>query len=255
VPHIAITTQVYPPEIHPTAVMVRELAEHLVDRGWRVTVCAGYPHHPYGVLYQGWQKRPWERRLENGVDVRRSWHLIHPSRAIAARALVYLSQALAAAQEALFSEEVDVVLTYGPPLVGPDLGGIVAFLKRARFVNVIFDLYPDLAIESGKLTSPFAIGASRLAERLQYRLSDTTVVLSEGFKRTLVHRGVPAECIEVVPVWLNTSFNENEPIVHTPEQAIDCFERTKMDALGIGSFWVTKELAAVSKLFSHRPNH
>ena len=44
-----------------------------------------------------------------------------------------------------------------------------------------------------------------------------------------------------VPVLLNTSFNENEPIVHTPEQAIDCFERTKMDALGIGSFWIEKQ--------------
>ena len=43
-----------------------------------------------------------------------------------------------------------------------------------------------------------------------------------------------------VPVLLNTSFNENEPIVHTPAQAIDCFERTKMDALGIGPFWMEK---------------
>ena len=43
-----------------------------------------------------------------------------------------------------------------------------------------------------------------------------------------------------IPVLLNTSFNENEPIVHTPEQAIDCFARTRMDALGIGSFWLTK---------------
>lgn len=43
-----------------------------------------------------------------------------------------------------------------------------------------------------------------------------------------------------VPVLLNTSFNENEPIVNTPAQAIDCFERTKMDSLGIGSFWVEK---------------
>ena len=42
------------------------------------------------------------------------------------------------------------------------------------------------------------------------------------------------------PVLLNTSFNENEPIVHTPEQAIDCFRRTRMDALGIGSFWLEK---------------
>lgn len=43
-----------------------------------------------------------------------------------------------------------------------------------------------------------------------------------------------------VPVLLNTSFNENEPIVHTPAQAIAVFERTQMDALGIGSFWMTK---------------
>jgi carbamoyltransferase len=34
-----------------------------------------------------------------------------------------------------------------------------------------------------------------------------------------------------VPVLLNTSFNENEPIVDTPLQALDCFLRTKMDAL------------------------
>jgi len=34
-----------------------------------------------------------------------------------------------------------------------------------------------------------------------------------------------------VPVLLNTSFNENEPIVDTPEQALDCFFRTEMDAV------------------------
>ncbi|HTS04224.1 MAG TPA: carbamoyltransferase C-terminal domain-containing protein [Candidatus Eisenbacteria bacterium] len=43
-----------------------------------------------------------------------------------------------------------------------------------------------------------------------------------------------------IPVILNTSFNENEPIVCTPEEAIDCFQRTRMDALAIGSFVVTK---------------
>src|SRR5450432_77331 len=43
-----------------------------------------------------------------------------------------------------------------------------------------------------------------------------------------------------IPVILNTSFNENEPIVCTPEEAIDCFQRTRMDVLAIGSFLVTK---------------
>jgi carbamoyltransferase len=44
-----------------------------------------------------------------------------------------------------------------------------------------------------------------------------------------------------VPVLLNTSFNENEPIVQTPAQAIDCFLRTRMDVLSIGGFILYKE--------------
>jgi len=44
-----------------------------------------------------------------------------------------------------------------------------------------------------------------------------------------------------VPVLINTSFNENEPIVNTPREALDCFLRTDMDALAIGPFLVRKD--------------
>ena len=43
-----------------------------------------------------------------------------------------------------------------------------------------------------------------------------------------------------VPILLNTSFNENEPIVLTPEQALDCFLRTDMDVLVMGSHVLEK---------------
>ena len=43
-----------------------------------------------------------------------------------------------------------------------------------------------------------------------------------------------------IPVVLNTSFNENEPIVCAPNEAIDCFKRTRMDALAIGPFLALK---------------
>ncbi len=43
-----------------------------------------------------------------------------------------------------------------------------------------------------------------------------------------------------VHVVLNTSFNENEPVVDTPEQAISCFLRTDMDVLALGSFVTSK---------------
>lgn len=41
-------------------------------------------------------------------------------------------------------------------------------------------------------------------------------------------------------IVLNTSFNENEPVVDTPEQAINCFRRTDMDVLVLGRFVLTK---------------
>lgn len=43
-----------------------------------------------------------------------------------------------------------------------------------------------------------------------------------------------------VPVLLNTSFNENEPIVCKPQEALDCFLRTRMDVLTIGNYLIQK---------------
>jgi carbamoyltransferase len=43
-----------------------------------------------------------------------------------------------------------------------------------------------------------------------------------------------------VPILLNTSFNENEPIVHQPSEALDCFLRTDMDVLVMGNHVLQK---------------
>jgi carbamoyltransferase len=43
-----------------------------------------------------------------------------------------------------------------------------------------------------------------------------------------------------VPIVLNTSFNENEPVVCRPREALDCFLRTKMDVLVLGRWLVRR---------------
>jgi carbamoyltransferase len=48
------------------------------------------------------------------------------------------------------------------------------------------------------------------------------------------------ETLTGVPVVLNTSFNDNEPIVCTPQEAINCFVRTRMDVLVLGRYVVRK---------------
>ena len=47
-----------------------------------------------------------------------------------------------------------------------------------------------------------------------------------------------------VPMVLNTSFNENEPVVCRPEEALDCFLRTRMDRLVMGGWVVQRETAS-----------
>jgi carbamoyltransferase len=57
----------------------------------------------------------------------------------------------------------------------------------------------------------------------------------------LYHRLISDFCsLTSVPLVLNTSFNENEPVVCRPEEALDCFLRTKMDLLIMGTFCVQR---------------
>jgi carbamoyltransferase len=49
------------------------------------------------------------------------------------------------------------------------------------------------------------------------------------------------EALTGIPVILNTSFNENEPIVCKPEEAVDCFKRTRMDVLALGLNYVSRD--------------
>ena len=55
-----------------------------------------------------------------------------------------------------------------------------------------------------------------------------------------------------VPVVLNTSLNENEPIVRTPEEAIDCFLRTDMDAIVLGNCLIDRHSVGFPQAISDR---
>jgi carbamoyltransferase len=56
-----------------------------------------------------------------------------------------------------------------------------------------------------------------------------------------------------VPIVLNTSFNDSEPIVCSPRNAIETFMKTKIDYLAIGSFLVCKQEQSTS-ILSHDPS-
>lgn len=200
---ILIATQVFPPEGHPTAVMMADLAGYLVQRGHEVTVAAGFPHHPNGRLPDGYHRRLLALEWVGRVRVRRCWHFISEDRSVPVRAAILGSQAVAMMVAGALERKVDVVLSVGPPIVGPLLSALLARRYRAALVSVVYDLYPDIVIEARKLTNPSLIRIARSLETLMYANSDSLIVLSPGFKKALLARGVPEQKLAVVPVWLD----------------------------------------------------
>ncbi len=201
---VLITSQVFPPELHPTAVMVKELAEALSSEGWDVTVATGYPHHPHGRLYPGYTRCGVQIERQNGFKVFRGWHLVHPSPFMLPRALMMASQCAAFLPGALKGQRPDLIISYGPPLIGPLTSAILTKMFRSRLLTVIYDIYPDIAVEGGHLKNNTLIRGAKILEKAVYRASHGIVVLSEGFRRTLVaEKGVPSHKVAVIPVWLD----------------------------------------------------
>jgi carbamoyltransferase len=48
-------------------------------------------------------------------------------------------------------------------------------------------------------------------------------------------------------VLLNTSFNDNEPIVCRPEEALECFRRTRMDVLVLGNYILERKSSELER--------
>jgi carbamoyltransferase len=96
--------------------------------------------------------------------------------------------------------------------------------------------------------SPFMTMAYSVRPEKREKIPAPTHVDGTGRLQTVTRDANPRywnlikafERLTGVPVVLNTSFNDNEPIVCQPEEALDCFQRTQMDALVLGDFLITR---------------
>ena len=109
---------------------------------------------------------------------------------------------------------------------------------------VLFDAAPDFFDISHP--EPFMTAAARVHPHVAHKIPAVVHVDGTARVQTVERRHNPAyyDLIEAfgeitgVPVLLNTSFNESEPIVARPEEAIACFRRAEIDVLAIGDFYV-----------------
>ena len=96
---------------------------------------------------------------------------------------------------------------------------------------------------------PFMMEVFQIKEKKRAQIPAVTHVDGSGRLQT-VHSDTNSryynliqkfEAITNVPIVLNTSFNENEPVVCQPSEALDCFLRTNMDVLVLGNWFIERK--------------
>ena len=96
-------------------------------------------------------------------------------------------------------------------------------------VPFMMQVYPIRAEQRARIPAVTHVDGSGRLQTVSRETNPLYYQLIEAFRE-----------ISGVPMVLNTSFNENEPVVCRPEEALDCFLRTQMDLLVMGSFMVLR---------------
>lgn len=177
-------------------------ARELVRQGFEVEVVTGFPNYPGGKIYPGYELKLLQRELIDGVRVTRV--PLYPShdQGAVGRVLNYVSFAASSLFYGLFGvKRPDVIYAYHPPLTVGICAGLIRFFRRVPVVYDIQDMWPDTLRATGMFSNEKALRIVSAVCDWVYRQVDQVVVLSPGFKRLLVERGVHEWKIEVIYNW------------------------------------------------------
>jgi len=177
-------------------------ARELVRQGFEVEVITGFPNYPCGKIYPGYRIKPIQKDVIDGVVVTRV--PLYPShdQGVMGRILNYVSFAASSLfYGAFFAKKAGLIYAYHPPLT---VGVAAALLRLFRQIPVVYDIqdmWPDTLLATGMLANERALTLVSHVCEWVYKHVDHIVVLSPGFRRVLIERGVPSTKIDVIYNW------------------------------------------------------
>lgn len=130
------------------------------------------------------------------------------------------------------AKNVDVLFIASTPPTQGAMGALVKKVKKIPMVYNLQDIFPDSLVATG-LTRKGSLlwRMGRVIENFTYRNADKIIVISEGFKKNIMAKGVPESKIEVIYNWVD----ENE-VIHVERNQNILFERYGLDK---NQFYVT----------------
>jgi len=181
---LTILTQYYPPEIGAPQNRLSNLASHFVASGHEFTVLTAMPNYPAGKIQQGYGGLL-RQELRDGVQVIRTWIYPSQSAALLPRLLSYFSFVLSSALLGSFLLSTsDYLLVESPPLFLGLSAIWLSWLKRAKLIFNVSDLWPASAVHVGVIRPhSFAHRLGAYLESYCYRHS----WIVTGQSRSILH--------------------------------------------------------------------
>lgn len=215
----------YWPETFGIAPFTTGRCEYLAAAGHEVTVCTSFPYYPEWKVRPEYAGRWYAREHRHRVEILRVRQYV-PSRPSTPRRMVHeASYVASAAFVALAQRKPDVVLAVSPPLA---LGLAAVMLNRIWGVPYVFhveDLQPDAASDLGMMKSGTLLRLLFRVERAAYDNAALVSTLTDGMRRRVLAKGVPAREVEVFPQWaapdLFTTGNDGRGEAFRREHGLD----------------------------------
>ncbi len=180
-------------------------AKALKDKGHDVEVLTGFPNYPGGKVYPGYRVRPYQQEVMDGIRVHRV--PLYPShdKSALCRIVNYISFSLSAfLMGPWLVEKPDIIYVYNLVTLGPP-AFLLRLLYGAKVIIDVQDLWPESVASSRMLGNRILLDLLNGICGWVYRKADQLVVLSPGFKKVLMQRGVVPEKIEVIYNWCDES--------------------------------------------------
>lgn len=257
--HILYLSQYFPPEVGATQTRAYEMARGLVQAGHRVTVVTEVPNHPSGIVPAAYRGRWYWRDVLDGIDVLRVWVKASPVKTFRTRMAFYLSYMANATLVAALRARgpFDLVYATSPPLFVGAAGLALSRLKGIPLVFEVRDLWPESAVALGELRHPRAIAWAGRLEELCYNRAVRVVVVTEGIRRRLLERGIPAGKLALIPNGANTDLFRRQPALGAQFRAAHGLALDAFVAVYAGVHGIAQGLETVlqaAQRLRHRPD-
>jgi len=203
---LAVVCPHFDPDLAPTGEVMTRIVIELAARGHQLHVITALPWYQHHRVEPGWAGRLVRRERTEWGSITRVQPFPTDKRSITRRGAAFAGFSALAGAAGLFGGRVDGVLAMSPPLTLGLTGKLIALARRGPLVFNIQDIFPDVAVELGKMTNPVVLGAARMLERLSYRAAAAVTVLSDDLRDNVVAK-LPAGAaskVRVIPNFVDT---------------------------------------------------